>query len=50
MDLTQIANAVVQAVKAVMESGIIEKILGTLEKTAPYIENIIGNVVEIISK
>lgn len=50
MDLAQIVTSVTEVVKAIMESGIIEKIIGTIEKVAPQIVNIIGNVIEIVSK
>lgn len=50
MDLTAIVNTVLGIIGKFIESGAIEKIFGLIEKIAPSVEGIIGNLVEIISK
>lgn len=50
MDLSSIVSTVVGAVEAFIESGAIEKVLALLEKIAPAVENIVTNIVTILSK
>ncbi len=49
MELTQIIEALTDAVINFVESGAIEKILAAAEGALPYVEKILGAVVSLVS-